>query len=92
MKYNHWLPKLLNVNAIVLFQTIYYAMPQNKVSDRLRRHEEKHVEQQKEEGSIMFKVKYFYEFLVNYIRNRNYWKAYRNISYEVEAREVERDI
>ena len=92
MKYNHWLPKLLKVNAIVLFQTIYYAMPQKKVSDRLRRHEEKHVEQQKEEGSIMLKIKYMYEFAVNFVKYRNYWKAYRSISYEVEARQAERDI
>ena len=90
--HNHWLPKLLNVNAIVLFQTIYYAMPKEKVSDRLKRHEEKHVEQQKEEGSIIFKIKYAYEFLVNYMRYREYWKAYRNISYEVGARQAERDI
>ena len=33
--YNHWLLKLLNVNAIVLFQTIYYAMPEEQV-DELR--------------------------------------------------------
>ena len=92
MKYNHWLPKLLNINAIVLFQTIYYAMPQKKVSNRLRRHEEKHVEQQQEEGSLLFKIKYVYKFVVNYIRYREYWKAYRNISYEVGARQAERDI
>ena len=88
MRYNHWLPKLLNVNAIVLFQNIYYAMPEEQVSDRLRRHEEKHVEQQKEEGSLIFKIKYVYEFLINYIRYRKFWEAYMNISYEVEAREA----
>ena len=92
MKYNHWLPKLLKVNAIVLFQNVYYAMPKGKVSNRLLRHEEKHVVQQREEGIIMFKIKYIYEFAVNYVRYRNFWKAYRNISYEVEAREAERDI
>ena len=89
MKYNHWLPQLINVNAIVLLKTIYYAMPQKKVSDRLRRHEEKHVEQQEEEGSIIFKIKYVYEFVVNYVRYRKFWKAYKNISYEVEAKEAE---
>lgn len=89
MKYNHWLPKLINVNAIVLFQTIYYAMPKAKVSDRLRRHEEKHVEQQKEKGSLVFKIKYVYEFIINYIRYWKFWKAYRNISYEIQAREAE---
>ena len=90
MKYNHWLPKLLKVNAIVLFQVIYYAMVKGEVSARLRRHEEKHVQQQQQEGSIIFKIKYVYEFTSNYIRYRNFWKAYRNISYEVEAREAEK--
>ena len=90
MIYNHWLPKFLNVNAIVLFQVIYYVMPKEDVSGRLRRHEEKHVEQQEEEGSIIFKIKYVYEFAVNYIRYRKFWKAYKNISYEIEAREAER--
>ena len=90
MKYKHWIPKLLKVNAIVIFQTIYYAMPEEKVSDRLRRHEEKHVQQQREEGNIIFKIKYVYEFLVNYIKYRKFWKAYRNISFEVEARQAEK--
>ena len=88
-KYNHWLPKLLNVSAIVLFKTIYYRQKSIYVSDRLRWHEEKHVEQQKEEGSIIFKIKYVYEFAVNYVRYRHFWKAYSNISYEIEARQAE---
>ena len=89
MKYNHWLPKLLNVNAIVLFQTIYYAMPKEKVSNRLRRHEEKHVKQQEEEGFFWFLINYISEFLINYVRYFSFREAYLNISYEVEARRAE---
>ena len=89
-KYNHWLPKLLKVNGIVLFKTIYYRQKSIYVSDRLRWHEEKHVEQQEKEGSLIFKVKYVYEFVVNYIRYRKFWQAYRNISFEIEARQAEK--
>lgn len=88
MKYNHWFPKLINVNAIVLFQTIYYAMPEEEVTERLRNHEEKHVEQQEEEG-ILFYPKYLKEYLINLIKYKNHNKAYWYISYEIEARRAE---
>ena len=88
-KYNHWFPKLINVNAIVLFQTIYYAMSEKEVTDRLRRHEEVHVKQQQELGSIKFKLLYLLEWLKNLIKYRNFNKAYWYISYEIEARRAE---
>ena len=104
-KYNHWLPKLLKVNGIVLFKVIYYAMPKNRVSNRLRKHEIEHFRQQEKEGSIKFKIKYFLEYLRNLIKYRNKWKfnikqplkyftdlhqiAYWNISYEIQAVEAE---
>ena len=88
-KYNHWIPKLLKVNAIVLFQVVYYAMAKEKVSDRLRKHEQEHVRQQEAEGNIVFKVKYSLEFIGNLIKYRSFSKAYRNISYEMEARKAE---
>ena len=89
MKYNHWIPKLLKVNAIVLFQTIYFAMTKNLVTERLIRHEKKHIEQQKKEGSIKFKIKYFLEYLKNLAKYRNHHRAYYYISYEIEARKAE---
>ena len=88
-KYNHLIPKLLKVSAIVLFKKIYYAMPKEKVSDRLRRHEEEHVRQQEKEGAIRFKLKYFAEYIKNLIKYRNHNQAYLNISYESEARKAE---
>ena len=64
-------------------------MSENRVSERLRRHEEKHRKQQKEDGYIRFKVKYGLSFMKNLIRYRNFRMAYYKIPYEVEAREAE---
>jgi len=89
MKYNHWLPKLLNVNAIVINRTIYFAMAADKVSDRLMQHEKEHVRQQQKEV-FLFYPKYFKEYIKNLIKYKNHNKAYRYISYEVEARKAEK--
>ena len=97
MKFNHWLPKLLSklpgmrINAIVLFYTAYFYQPEEKVSERLLRHEKEHIRQQEEEGFFWFLIKYISEFLINYVRYFSFREAYLKISYEVEARRAERD-
>ena len=88
MKYNHWLPKTLKVNAIVINKTIYFAMAADKVSDRLMRHEKEHVRQQEKEG-FLFYPKYFWEYLKNLVKYKNHNKAYWYISYEIKARKAE---
>ena len=85
--YNHWLPKLIKVNAITLGRHIFYA--EQKVSDRLRKHEEEHVLQYLEDGIIPFLICYFYEYIKNRSQGMSHYKAYKNISYEVEARNAE---
>jgi hypothetical protein len=49
------------------------------------RHEKIHWEQQKEMGGILFYVWYLVEYLFRLIRYRNADKAYRAISFELEA-------
>ena len=89
IRYNHWLPKLINANAIVLFKRMYFAMREEEVTDRLMKHELEHVSQQKEEG-IFFYPKYFIEYIKNLFKYRSHSKAYWYISYEIEAREAEK--
>lgn len=90
MKYDHWLPKLLKVNAIVLNKVIYFARPIEKVSARLMKHEKVHVRQQAQEG-LLFYFKYILEWLWNIPKyNFDTQQAYRQISYEIEARIGER--
>lgn len=55
---------------------------------RLIAHEKVHVDQYREEGTARFLAKYFAEYLVNLIKYKNHHRAYREISYEIEARQV----
>mgnify|MGYP000754129952 CR=1 FL=1 len=90
MKYNHWLPKLINANAIVINKKIYFAMSKEKVSDRLLKHEQEHIKQQEEEGFLSFLFNYIKEYLGNRLDGMKHYEAYYNISYEVEARKAEK--
>lgn len=86
MYYNHWLPKLLKVNAIVLFQTIYFSDNENEISKRLLEHEKVHVKQQERLGNFIFLIIYILEFLLNLIKYHSWFRAYYNISFEKYAR------
>ena len=96
LHFNHWLPKVLSllpgirIAGIVLFYRAYFYQPKEQVSQRLLKHEKEHIKQQKEEGFLLFLIKYIYEFIVNFMRYWSFWKAYKNISYEIEARKAEK--
>ena len=55
-------------------------------------HEMIHVMQIKREGFIKCRIKYMAEYLINLIKYRDTQKAYRNISYEIEAYENQHDL
>ena len=98
MKFNHWLPKLLSkltgtgIAGIVIFKTAYFPQSREDTPKKTIIHEKTHIRQQEEDGFFWFLINYISEFLINYVRYFSFQKAYRNISYEVEAREAERDI
>lgn len=48
-------------------------------------HERIHTAQQRELLFIGFYILYFIEWIVRYIHHRNWYKAYKNISFEKEA-------
>lgn len=87
--YNHFIPKMLRVGGIVLFGRVFYGLKESRVYDKLRKHEYKHVEQQREIGYIKFKILYLKEFIENFVISRDWNTAYKSISFEVEARKVE---
>jgi len=89
--YNHFLPRLLGVNGIVLFRRIFYATEKDKTPDRLVRHERKHQKQQEEEGFFLFAIRYIIEYIINFLRYRDFYCAYYQIRYEIEARKAERN-
>ncbi len=71
--------KLGNYTAITIYPFIFSAI--KPMSEELRRHEEKHIEQWKRGWWIGFLIKYLYY-------NLRY--GYRNNPYEIEARKAER--
>lgn len=85
-KYNHWLGKLFgfvnrsNAYAVTFGQTTYYSCSKERVdqSPKWRIHEDVHKEQYREDGWIKFLSRYIWQLLT---------KGYKNIDYEVEARE-----
>ena len=92
IKYKHWLPKILKVTGITINKTIYFAIPEQEVSSRLRKHEYEHIKQYQESGVVGFLVKYIWEYIKNRIKGLNHYEAYYNISYEVKARKAAREV
>jgi hypothetical protein len=71
---------------------LIYRVGPTEMSDRLFRHEREHVLQGMRYG-IFFLLAYGIEFLIRYLRHpRSGWKrAYFNLSWEVSARNAERE-
>lgn len=71
---------------MVINQVILYSQDREDVSDRLRRHEEKHREQFARDGVVGFVIRYFSEYVwYRGFRRMSHHNAYVNISYEKEA-------
>lgn len=86
-KFNHWIPRALNVNAITLYPYILFTEPRERVSDTIIRHEMIHVRQARELGCLKFYFSYVAEYLRHRLRGWNHDAAYRQISFEKEAYE-----
>lgn len=89
--YPRWLRLFVarDVAAITLGRRIYLrpdvAARAPAALGRLLRHELVHVRQVNHHGLIVFLARYTGEFLAHLIRERSVNKAYRRISFEVEA-------
>ncbi len=88
--YRHKLPTLLGVDAVTLDKHIYYRQGKDYISERLRRHEQAHVNQYLIYGKCRFIFQYVIEYCIGRLKGLNHQKAYLAISFEVKAREAER--
>lgn len=77
------------IHAIALRRLVLYAYPEEKVHHRLRAHEEQHVKQYLRDGTIVFLVRYFWQYVRGRFRGKSHMEAYLAIDYEVEARLAE---
>ncbi len=71
------------VDGLALYPFVILKSPNPSAS--LLNHERIHLRQQLEMGLLLFYVWYVLEFLLRYVKYKNKYLAYRNISFEREA-------
>ncbi len=71
--------------GITLFPFVFVKHSGLKENQRFVNHEKIHLRQQWELLVLPFFVWYFIEFIIRYLKYRNWTLAYRNISFEREA-------
>ena len=93
--YPWWLRPFLfrDVAAITLSRRIFVSADLEECAeeeiDRLMRHELAHVRQVVRIGFVTFVMRYGLEFVMHFWRERSVFRAYRLISFEIEARAAE---
>lgn len=87
--YNKILPLGKNFYAMNLFGILFAKGPCDNV---LINHERIHTAQQIETGFIFFYILYFIEWLIKIIKYRNSYTAYKNLSFEREAYENQKNL
>jgi hypothetical protein len=85
LRFDHWIPKRLNVGAITLYPFILFPKPWSESRYGLLHHEMIHVRQIRSLGVIRFYLTYLYDYLLGLIATRSHERAYRGIRFEVEA-------
>jgi hypothetical protein len=78
--------------AITIWPFIFVRNKGLKDVDSLISHEKIHLKQQLELLILLFYIWYGIEYLVHYIKYKDHLKAYRSISFEVEANTYENDL
>jgi hypothetical protein len=94
IRYRHWifkLPFVRRYSGMVAGRTILFKDAGTEIPAALLRHELIHQEQIDRHGVMRFYLIYFRDYLANLRRFRNHDAAYRNIPFEKEAYERERD-
>lgn len=86
---NSIIPKILDVSAITIYPFIFYAG--KAPAPWLVKHELCHIDQVRKVGWISFYLSYVLFYFANRLSGMNKWQAYRQIPYEIEARQVEHD-
>ena len=88
--FKYLLPK--GYRGITLFPFIFLLRKEDKRNGVLVNHEKIHIRQQLELLVLPFFIWYGIEFLIRRVQFKNWSRAYRNISFEREAYENEKDL
>lgn len=90
----YWLlivPKL-PANGMALFPFILIKSSSQQKNFTLINHEKIHLKQQLELLIIPFYVLYLINYFINFLKYKNHYQAYYNISFEREAYHFEKDL
>jgi hypothetical protein len=71
--------------AVSILFWVFFKEPKNKVPASTIRHEMIHIRQGREEGFLLSSLRYNWQYIVNLLKYKDTYKAYRMISYEQEA-------
>ena len=88
LRYRHWIPRLIGVDAIVLYPYVLFTGAKEGIAPLLLKHEMIHVRQVRREGWAGFYARYLKEYFSLRLKGKNRNEAYRNISFEQEAYEL----
>lgn len=72
-------------NAIAIFPIVFVRNQQQKEDAVLMNHERIHLRQQMEMLVLPFYLWYAMEYMIRFLRFKNHYLAYRNISFERES-------
>ena len=79
-------------DAVTIFPFIFVVSRSLKANKILMQHERIHLRQALELAVLPFYIWYLIEFLIRYYQYGNFQKAYRSISFELEAYGHEREM
>ena len=85
--YNCRFLKPFHINAIVLYPFVLYC--EKHPDELIKLHEQVHLDQIKRDGFWRFYVRYLLQYWQGRRLGLSHYEAYRNISYEQEAFQVE---
>ena len=81
-----------HTNGVTIYPFIFIKYPKEETRQTLINHEKIHIKQQLKWLIIPFFLMYGIEYLIGRIKGMNHDQAYRNISFEKEAYELENKI
>lgn len=85
MKNNHWLPKKMGVTYFAFGKTLYCVNSESRIPS----HEYLHIAQYNKHNIPMVIFHYLQNFIKNYLKSKNPGMAFKEIPFELEAREFE---
>lgn len=85
LRYEHWIPRALGVQGIVLYPYVLFSGKESGTSLTTLQHELIHVRQVRANGFFPFYLRYAGEYLKARARGASHEAAYREISFEAEA-------